>query len=115
MYCDSNSNYCFIPSDMADDNGLKSHSTCTNDKESESCHSDIRTLLDSLHILKERLQETSLLTCTEFYMLCKHLNNVTSTTAVNALPEDLRLSLNTAVCDFISATLTGKLLCYKGL
>ena len=94
------------------DDGSKLHSTCTHDKERE--HSDIQALLDSLHVLKERLQEASLLTSTEFYMLCKHLDNVISTTAVNTLPEDLRLSLNAGVCDFISATLTGKLLCYNG-
>ena len=90
------------------DNGLKCQGTSTSDKESEPSHSDIQALLDSLHIQKERLQETSLLTCAEFHMLSKHLDNVINTTTVNALPEDLRLSLNTAVCGFLSATFMGK-------
>ena len=81
----------------------------TSDTEVHACHSDFQALLDSLHIQKEKLQEKSLLTCAEFCILCKHLDNAINTNTVSALPENLKLSFNTAIGDFISVTLTGKI------
>ena len=91
------------------DNELESGGTGTSGTEVEPCHSDVQVLLDSLQIQKEKLQEKSLLTCAEFSMLCKHLDTAINTKAVSALPENLRLSFDTAICDFISVALTGKM------
>ena len=98
---------------MAEDcheNKLKSQYTCTQIEEVNSVNSKIQDLLDSLHTHKEKLQESSLLTCTEFSSLCEQLDNTINAITVNDIPEDLRLSFSTVICDFISTILQGILI-----
>ena len=92
-----------------DENKLKSQCTCAEVEEVDSVNSKIQKLLDLLHIHKEKLQESSLLTCTDFSSLCEQLDNTINATTVNALPEDLKLNFNTVICDFISTILQGML------
>ena len=98
---------------MAEDyyeNKLKSQCTCAEVEEVDSVDSKIQNLLDSLHIHKEKLQESSLLTCTEFSSLCEQLDNTINATTVNALPEDLKFNCSIVICDFISIILQGMLM-----
>ena len=76
-------------------------------EETTTCLSCAQDLLESLNILKERLQGMEVLTKSQMSILYTQLDSVTMTT----IPTDLKMCLDFLVCDFLLVILESKLAC----
>lgn len=78
-------------------------------EETTTCLSCAQDLLESLNVLKERLQGMEVLTKSQMSTLYTQLDGVTC--SMTTIPTDLKMCLDFLVCDFLLVILESKLAC----
>ena len=78
-------------------------------EETTTCLSCAQDLLESLNVLKERLQGMEVLTKSQMSTLYTQLDSVTC--SMTTIPTDLKTCLDFLVCDFLLVILESKLAC----